>query len=154
MSDQSRRKGLRDRLIGLLLLIPSAAVLTVARWLTPDPSGVGTHQQLGMASCAVLERMAVPCPMCGMTTTFSLMAHFRPLSAVMNQPFGVVLFLITVVLAVVGLAELVRPGKLLRRLVLWTLDRDLALAGTLLAMMIAAWVYKIALMREMLPWGP
>ena len=64
MSEQSRRKGLRDRLIGLILLIPSAAVLTVARWLTPDPSGVGTHQQLGMARRAVRlfrrRRQALP----------------------------------------------------------------------------------------------
>ena len=154
MTAQPRPPGLRDRLIGLLLLTPSASVLGLARWLSPDPSGVGTHQQLGMASCVVLDQFATPCPMCGMTTTFSLMAHLQPISALLNQPFGVVLFLLTVLMAVVGLAELVRPGKFLRGLIMWTLDRDLALAGGLLAMMIAGWLYKIALMRQLFPWAP
>lgn len=41
-----------------------------------------------------------PCPMCGMTTTFALMEHLRPLDAALKLPFGVVLFSLTVAASV------------------------------------------------------
>ncbi len=45
----------------------------VATRLQPDPSGLGTHQQLGLPPCTAREVFGVPCPSCGMTTSF---AHF------------------------------------------------------------------------------
>jgi len=140
----------RDRLIGLGLFLPSSVVLGLAAWLEPDPTGVGTHQQLGLAGCFVLEQMGVPCPMCGMTTTFSHMAHFEVISALLTQPFGVVLFLITLAAAVIGLMDLILPAKRWLRVGRWFAARDRALAGALLAAMFAGWFYKIALMQEIL----
>ena len=154
MSDRRFSTAVRDRFIGLTLFVPSATVLVIARWLTPDPAGVGTHQQLGLAGCFFIEQWALPCPMCGMTTTFSLMAHFSPLQALMNQPFGVILFFLTLLGAVIGALEMIKPSIFLRPVLRWTLARDLALAGLLLAMLVAGWLYKIVLMRQMLPWSP
>ena len=151
MPAQGATSQLRDRLIGLVIFAPSMTVLALARWLTPDPTGVGTHRQLGLASCVVLDSWGIPCPMCGMTTTFSHMAHLEPLSALINQPFGVVLFGMTLFMAVIGLMEMVRPQNRIRAVVKWTLSRDRALAGILLGSMFAAWLYKAAVMREMLP---
>ena len=45
----------------------------VAMWLAPDPSGLGTHEQLGLPACTVREVFGGPCPSCGMTTSI---AHF------------------------------------------------------------------------------
>lgn len=45
----------------------------VARCLSPDPKGYGTHQQLGLPPCASQWLFGYPCPGCGMTTCFS---HF------------------------------------------------------------------------------
>ena len=92
----------QDRLVGITLFAPSAAVLATAAWLTPDPSGMGTHRQLGLGGCAVLTMTGLPCPMCGMTTTFTHMAHFQVVEALLNQPFGPVLFLCTVAAALIG----------------------------------------------------
>lgn len=54
---------------GILLI----GIFFTATQLTPDPSGLGTHQQLGLPTCTVREIFGVPCPSCGMTTSF---AHF------------------------------------------------------------------------------
>ena len=45
----------------------------LARWLEPAAAGLGTHQQLGLPPCTVRVLAGVPCPSCGMTTSF---AHF------------------------------------------------------------------------------
>jgi hypothetical protein len=45
----------------------------VALWLDPDPRGYGTHQRLGLPPCTFRVLYHLPCPSCGMTTSFS---HF------------------------------------------------------------------------------
>ncbi|MBS0265172.1 MAG: DUF2752 domain-containing protein [Planctomycetes bacterium] len=41
--------------------------------LDPDPRGFGTHQRLGLPPCTFRALLDIPCPGCGMTTSFS---HF------------------------------------------------------------------------------
>lgn len=53
-------------LVGLTLL-------QLAVWLQPNPSGFGTHQQLGLPPCTFQFWFDIPCPSCGGTTAF---AHF------------------------------------------------------------------------------
>jgi len=148
------RARLRDRIVGLAIFLPSAALLGIARWLTPDPSGVGTHEQLGLAGCMVLSRLGVPCPMCGMTTTFSHMAHLQVGEAFLNQPFGVLLFLVTVVVAVLGGLDILAPRQRCRRAARWLAQRDVTLAVVILATLVGGWIYKVALMQKMFPWSP
>ena len=85
-------------LMSLVLFLGTAAVLGLALWLDADPSGHSTHTQLGLNQCTLLSYTGYPCPMCGMTTTFTHMAHLQPLEAFVTQPFGVFLFLLTVIL--------------------------------------------------------
>jgi hypothetical protein len=59
---------------GLVLLF------AVAAWLSPygpdgTPLGMGTHTQLGLPECNFLRLTGVPCPSCGMTTSFALLMH-------------------------------------------------------------------------------
>jgi hypothetical protein len=54
---------------GVFILAGFGLALT----LQADPSGRGTHQQFGLPPCAVLTQTQIPCPTCGMTTSFT---HF------------------------------------------------------------------------------
>src|SRR5438128_10589032 len=54
-----------------------AAVLGVARWLSPDPRGYGTHTQLGLYPCTFAMVTGRLCPTCGMTTSFAWFARGR-----------------------------------------------------------------------------
>ena len=49
------------------------AGFATAAFVTPDPRGYGTHQQFGLPPCTLRMLTGVPCPSCGMTTSF---AHF------------------------------------------------------------------------------
>ncbi len=85
--------------------------------------------------------------MCGMTTTFAHMAHGHLLSAIVTQPFGVVLFSMTVFSFVVSLLDLIQPRerwtRILDRLAPW----ETWLAAIFLIGMGLGWLYKIAVMR-------
>lgn len=143
-----RMTPLLRRLVSAVLTLGTGAVLAIALYLRPAVEvGHSTHTQLGLGECSFLTLTDYPCPMCGMTTTFSLMAHLRPLEAIVTQPFGVVLFLLTVAVFSVSLAETVQPrerwGRILKRLGPY----EGALAILFLIGLGAGWIYKIAIMR-------
>ncbi len=137
----------RVRVVGLALGLPAAGVIGIARWLTPSPEGFGTHRQLGLAGCTMLTLTGWPCPMCGMTTTFSLLAHFRGLEAFANQPFGPVLFLGTLLVAAGGLADAVTGRDVLG----WGKQKILRNEGrwavVLFTGMFIGWAYKAVRMH-------
>lgn len=65
-----------SRLQRVLMLLGCLTVLTgfgLAGWMTPDPRGYGTHQQLGLPPCEFQAWLGLPCPSCGGTTC---LAHF------------------------------------------------------------------------------
>ncbi|MFO0845235.1 MAG: DUF2752 domain-containing protein [Gemmataceae bacterium] len=68
----------RGLLAGVVLAL--TAVFAVAAWLNPyEADGtarrIATHQQLGLPPCTFAVVTGVPCPACGMTTSFALLAH-------------------------------------------------------------------------------
>jgi hypothetical protein len=83
-----------ERLLSFLGLAGSVAVIVLAFVLRPDPRGVGTHEQLGIAPCGFLRDHGIPCISCGMTTAFAAMAHGDPASAFRANPFGSLLFVL------------------------------------------------------------
>ena len=135
------------RAVNTLLLIGAVAILAVAAWLEPDSAGFGTHTQLGFSECVIMKRFSMPCPMCGMTTTFALMADLRPLQAIKNQPFGFILFLATVVIAVVSAVEIAKPRSLWSKLSRLTHGLEIKVVAALFVSMMIAWAYKIAQIR-------
>lgn len=145
-------EAVQDRLVGLILFVPSATVLSIALWLTPDPAGLGTHRQLGLGGCTILTMTGVPCPMCGMTTTFTHLAHLQIIEGFINQPFGLVLFSLTVLAAVVGLLDLIKPGRRWHRVLAWADRREAIVAYGLLAGMGLGWLYKVILVMGFPPW--
>lgn len=137
----------QDRLVGLVLALPSSLVLGIAAALEPAVDGVGTHKQLGLNGCSVLMATGWPCPMCGMTTTFAHMAHLAPLEAARTQPFGVVLFLTTLGLASLGWSELLLPAGRWRAVRDRALAWEVPLAVSALVGMGLGWAYKAAVMK-------
>ncbi len=69
------------------------ALVTVSAFLAPNPSGVGTHTELHLPPCGFWAAFHKPCPSCGMTTSWALIMHGRPLRAVKTQPAGAAVFL-------------------------------------------------------------
>jgi hypothetical protein len=134
-----------SRLFSVVTALASGTVLGLAWWLDPSPLGHSTHLQLGLSPCTVLQLTGVPCPMCGMTTTFALMADLRPLSALLNQPFGVLLFFGAVAMFGVSVAEAVQPRDRWTRMVNTIGPYDRPLAAALLAAMTLGWAWKAAL---------
>ena len=68
-----------------------AGGLLLAYTLEPDPRGFGTHQKLGLPSCSFRVMFGVPCPSCGMTTSFSLFTKGRWLEAAGANVAGLLL---------------------------------------------------------------
>lgn len=118
----------------------ACALLAVAAWLTPDPSGLGTHRQFGLPPCNMVLLTGLPCPTCGMTTAFAHAVRGRLFSAFIAQPAGAVLALAVMAIAaaswsmaMTGLGWQPAPGtKLYFRVFLGF--------GLIAA---ASWVYKI-----------
>lgn len=113
-------------------------VLLTAAWLQPDARGYGTHQQLGLPPCMFEAFTHIPCPGCGLTTSFAYMAHGRVFSAFGAHLMGPELFLMTLAVA------LAAPWAVRRALpVLWVLSlpgTTVALSVTLFAGMVTlAW---------------
>jgi hypothetical protein len=84
-----RTERISQAIVGVFL----AAWIALGMVLTPSPTGTGTHTVLGLPPCGMLLATGRPCPTCGVTTSFVLAAHGRPIDAFTNQPFGLVVFL-------------------------------------------------------------
>jgi hypothetical protein len=134
------------RLVPAIIFAVGAPILALSAYLTPDPTGVGTHQQLHLPPCGFLMATGYPCPTCGYTTAFALAAHGRLGAALRTQPAGAVLVLAISALTLVSACALVTGASLapLNRLFRPTLFLG---AG---ALVLGAWVYKIVQMSHTL----
>jgi len=126
------------RWIGLAAAGPCWLMLTVAAFLTPSVSGVGTHQQLGLSACSSLAYTGYPCPSCGMTTAVAATVHGRFALAFRAQPFGILLTLAAVVFGVCGAVQFLTARPILARMRPRFWWAFLAVAGLL-----GGWVWKV-----------
>jgi Protein of unknown function (DUF2752) len=121
--------------LGALLALP------VLRWLaTPDARGYGTHEQLGLPPCTMMEVTGIPCPGCGVTTSISLAVHGHLVAAFLNQPFGLLVALTIPLFTGWAVWSHVAGRDLYRALTGRNASRWLVPA---VALLLAAWVYKI-----------
>ena len=122
--------------LGLAFLTPAVA----AHWLTPDPRGYGTHCQLWLPPCMLKMLTGVPCPFCGMTTSFALLAQGQLREGLATHPVGALFFVATLLagLALLGMAaargELPDP----RPTRWWRL-----VERTALCLLLAGWPYQV-----------
>ena len=83
-----------SRVSRVLLAVWSLCLLAgfaVAFGLEPDPRGYGTHERLGLPGCTFRTMFGVPCPSCGMTTSFAHFMHGRFVSAARSNMAGLLL---------------------------------------------------------------
>jgi hypothetical protein len=86
-----------------LLLLGVLVMVGVGLYLTPDPAGHGTHQQLGLPPCTIYYLTGRPCPSCGLTTSVSAILHGQFGLAWRANPMG---FLIVAAAGAVALNSL------------------------------------------------
>lgn len=110
---ESARLGASTRWGMAALAVGITVVFAVARWLEPDPSGLGTHRQLGLPGCPFIRTTGKPCPSCGMTTAFAWFVRGRPEKSFRANPAGALLaasFVVLVPWLVIGASVSKTPG--------------------------------------------
>lgn len=108
ISQEATTSASGNRVEAAAILVIVAGVLALARILQPDPVGFGTHEQLFAIPCAFQWLTGLPCPACGLTTAFSLMARGEVLAALSAHVLGPVFYAGTWALAASSLVGLVR----------------------------------------------
>lgn len=87
------------------IAVSLAAVFTTAAWLQPygsdgQPLRMETHRQLGLPPCSFYQWTGLPCPSCGMTTSFALLVRGDVWNSLRANPVGTLLALLWLVLLV------------------------------------------------------
>lgn len=141
--DRSKIQATLERGLSALVAIGSGVVLAIAARLDPSPLGHSTHMQLGLAGCTFMTLTGHPCPMCGATTTFALLADLRLVEGLLNQPFAALLFIMTVGAFAVGTVEAIHPIGRWRRILALAAPYELRLASGFLTFMGISWLYKL-----------
>lgn len=118
------------------------AILITAASIPPSPAGTGSHTRLGLSRCTFMDRTGIPCPSCGMTTSFAWLVRGNVLASAYTQPMGCLLAILAAAGVVGGFYEglTARPVHRLLRLVpsgifLWPL----------FTVAIAGWAWKIGI---------
>lgn len=128
------------RVTSLTVSILCLAALSLASWLTPSPRGEGTHEGLGLAPCQFLARTGLPCPSCGMTTSFTWFAHGNLAASLYVQPMGTALAIVAG-FCVWGGLYVALTGRPVYRLLRLVPGQYYLLP--LLALGVMAWAWKI-----------
>jgi hypothetical protein len=128
-----------ERVLAAVVAACCLALLITAAGLSPDQQGSGTHTQLGMPQCGWAVNYGIPCPTCGMTTSFAHAANVDLWRSFTTQPMGFLLavgtagaFWVALYVAATGSALGRLCGRLLAPKALWGF----------LALALAAWAYK------------
>ena len=98
----------RQRLWALGVACILLGLLGVSRWLSPHPNGMGTHQQLGLPPCTFLILFGIPCPTCGMTTSWAHLMHGNLADSWSTNPGGTCLAIIAAIAGVWSLVTSIR----------------------------------------------
>lgn len=86
-----------QRMIALAVSLACLAVLITAVMISPDPGGTSTHLKLGLAECQFLRTSNLPCPSCGMTTSFAWFVRGNLPASLYVQPMGTFLALVAAI---------------------------------------------------------
>lgn len=128
------------RLVALGIAMACLAVLIRAATLPPSPTGVGTHTKMGLGACQFQVQTALPCPSCGMTTSFAWFARGNVLASAYVQPMGAALAF-AAACTVWGGVYVALTGRPVYRLLRLLPGRYYVVP--LLALAVLAWAWKI-----------
>jgi hypothetical protein len=122
--------------LGLVLV----TLLITAACLTPSRRGMGTHQQLGLPPCSMVQILGLRCPACGMTTSWAYLLDGQVFSSLRANAGGTLLGLTALMLAPWSLLTALR-GRWF-----WVAPRDevlLVVSVTIAAVTVVDWVVRI-----------
>ena len=103
----------RKHAAGQLTLFATWTFVTACgAYLHPDPSGHGTHTQLGLPPCPSVLLFHRPCPGCGLTTSFTALIHGNLPFAFHAHPLGPFLYLGLTAWAWMGLYGWIKVWRL------------------------------------------
>lgn len=114
------------------------ALLALSFVVHPDPRGFGTHRQLLMPPCFFRLLTHLPCPFCGMTTGYALMARGQVAKAAHCNLMAPPAFVATALLALLGLWGLLTGRHWLPRFM-----SNPIFPRLLLAVILAFWVANL-----------
>lgn len=142
----------RGRLLALAVALVCLAGLCIAATLPPSPKGFGSHTRLGLAPCQMMQLTGLPCPTCGMTTSWAWLAHGNIPASFYVQPMGTVLAIMAGC-CVWGGFYVAATGRPVHRLLRPVSGRYYFIV--LLAFAIGAWGWKIFIhLNGMDGWRP
>jgi hypothetical protein len=138
------RAWVRGALVGVALAL--TGVFAVAAWLNPyNPDGsartLATHTGLGLPPCTFYYLTGLPCPSCGMTTSFALLVRGDVLHSLRANAVGTLLALFCLMLIPWCLASVVRK----RTLFIHSMERALTVVVLVfLSLMLLRWAIVLA----------
>lgn len=88
------------RLVNLIIILSVVSGVAFLYNLTPDPSGMGTHKQLLRLPCLFQVVLKVPCPSCGLTTSWTYLVQGNPVDSFKAHPLGPIFFSIVVFIGI------------------------------------------------------
>ena len=141
---EERAMRTRRRAVGAIVALATGTVLLLAAWFQPAADGHGTHTQLGLPPCGWVVGMGIPCPSCGMTTSFAHATDGNLLGALQAQPAGALLALGTAFIFVIAVWQFV-SGSAIGGFWISRMDKRFYLAGG--AVIVLAWIYKILVFK-------
>jgi hypothetical protein len=139
-----QRAWVRGSLIALALAL--SGVFAVAVWLDPynadgSPRRMATHMQIGLPPCTFQVTTGIPCPSCGMTTSFALLMHGDVPNSLRANAVGTLLAAFGLLLIPWCLASAVRRRTLFVR----SMERTLTfLVLCFLGLMLLRWGIVLA----------
>lgn len=129
-----------DKAFTIAVAAVSAIVLGIAHCLHPSVSGMGTHEQLGLAPCRFHALTGIPCPSCGLTTSFAYALHFQFRRAFFASPFGLLLFFAAVFVIPASAVLLWRRTSWQQ---LFETHAAVSIMVWVLIAYVVSWIYKI-----------
>jgi hypothetical protein len=143
--------GRRVRLAVVAIAIGLIALFTVAAWIDPydsdgQPLAMGTHKQLGLPECNFVRLTDLPCPSCGMTTSFALLMRGDVVASLRANAVGTLLAVFLLAAIPWSLVGATRGRWLwVRTLEPWLLRAVIVFTG----LAVARWIVLLATRR----WG-
>jgi hypothetical protein len=138
-------RGVRGALIALALGL--SVVFGIALWLNPyDDQGraltMETHRQMGLPPCTFKDKLGLPCPSCGMTTSFALLVRGDIVNSLRANAVGTLLALVCLAYIPWSLFSVVRK----RALFIASMERTVfALVLGFTVLMMIRWVVVLLL---------
>jgi hypothetical protein len=134
----------RGALVGMALGL--VLVFGIARWLNPYEDGrprrMETHLQLGLPPCNFRVLTGMPCPSCGMTTSFALLVRGDMHNSLRANAVGTLLAFFCLAVIPWGLISALRG----RTVLVVSLERTVTwIVIIFLALMLIRWVIVIGL---------